>query len=63
MKSQLLIALGMLVLSVTAQDGHVFHMKRTPLGASDSTYYDNVTQSSDLNFVYTAEIQIGTPAQ
>jgi len=63
MKSQLMLALGFLMLSASAADAHAFGLKRTNLGASGSTYYDNVTQSSDLNFVYTAEIQLGTPAQ
>lgn len=33
------------------------------MGDSSSTYYDNVTQTSTDNFVYTAMIELGTPAQ
>jgi len=37
-------------------------LKKTDLSATP-TYYDNITQTSDENFLYTALIELGTPAQ
>lgn len=46
----------------TYENGHVFNLSKTPLQDVKNTYYDNITQSSDVNFVYTVEIGMGTPA-
>ena len=42
---------------------HIFDLKRTAVSNAGPTFYDNVTMSSDYNFVYTIPMEIGTPAQ
>ena len=55
------MALGLMISSVASAQ-HTFALKKTDLGATP-TYYDNITQTSTENFVYTALIELGDPAQ
>lgn len=50
------------MMSSVASAQHTFALKKTDLGATP-TYYDNITQTSTENFVYTALIELGDPPQ
>ena len=51
-----LVLIGTALSIANAGESHTFGLKKTNVGAYNGgpTYYDNVTQSSEYNFVYTA---------